>query len=62
LPRIEAETLIENGELEASRVGEQELLAGIPSARLAIVEGAGHFPWVEQPARFRDGVLPFLSS
>jgi proline iminopeptidase len=62
LPRIAAETLIVNGELEASRVGEQELLAGIPSARLAIVEGAGHFPWVEQPARFRDGVLPFLSS
>jgi proline iminopeptidase len=62
LPQIEAETLIVNGELEASRAGEQELLDGIPSARLAIVEGAGHFPWIEQPARFRDAVLPFLSS
>jgi proline iminopeptidase len=61
LPRIEAETLVVNGELEASRTGEQELLDGIPNARLAIVEGAGHFPWVEQPARFRAAVLPFLS-
>jgi pimeloyl-ACP methyl ester carboxylesterase len=61
LPNIEAETLIVNGELEASRTGEQELLDGIPNARLAIVEGAGHFPWVEQPARFRAAVLPFLS-
>ncbi len=61
LPRIEAETLIVNGELDASRAGEQELLDGIQNARLAIVEGAGHFPWVEQPARFRDAVLPFLS-
>jgi pimeloyl-ACP methyl ester carboxylesterase len=60
LQHIEAETLIVNGELEASRAGEQELLAGISNARLAIVEGAGHFPWVEQPARFRDAVLPFL--
>src|SRR5712691_1053619 len=62
LPRIEAETLIVNGELEASRACEQELLDGIPSARLAIVEGAGHFPWVEHPAHFRDAVLPFLTS
>jgi pimeloyl-ACP methyl ester carboxylesterase len=62
LPHIEAETLIVNGELEASRAVEQELLDGISNARLAIVEGAGHFPWVEQPARFRDAVLPFLTT
>jgi len=62
LPRIEAETLLVNGEHEPQRAGEQELLDGIPNARLAIVEDAGHFPFVEQPERFRATVLPFLSS
>ncbi len=62
LPHIEAKTLLVNDELEASRTGEQELLDGIPNARLAIVEGAGHFPWVKQPARFLDTVLRFLTS
>jgi pimeloyl-ACP methyl ester carboxylesterase len=42
--------------------GEQELLDEIPNAGLAIVEGAGHFPWVEQPERFCDAALPFLRS
>jgi pimeloyl-ACP methyl ester carboxylesterase len=61
LPHIEAQTLIVNGELDATRAGEQELLDGISNARLAIVKDAAHFPWVEQPARFRDPVLPFLT-
>jgi proline iminopeptidase len=62
LPRIEAETMIVNGELEASRAGERELLDGIPTARLAVIEGSGHFPWVEQPERFRGAAVPFLRS
>jgi proline iminopeptidase len=62
LPRIAAETLIVNGELDAARAGEQELLDGIGTARLTIVAEAGHFPWVEQPQRFRDAVLPSLSA
>jgi pimeloyl-ACP methyl ester carboxylesterase len=62
LARIEAETLIVNGELEAARAAERELLEGMPSATFAVVEGAAHFPWVEQPERFRDALLPFLRS
>src|SRR5262245_49610247 len=61
LSRIEAETLVLNGELEAARACARELLDGIANARLAVVEGAAHFPWVEQPERFREAVLPFLS-
>jgi pimeloyl-ACP methyl ester carboxylesterase len=30
-------------------------------ATLAVVEGAGHFSFAEQPGRFRAIVLPFLS-
>jgi pimeloyl-ACP methyl ester carboxylesterase len=62
LPRIEAETLVVNGELEPSRAAERDLLEGIPHAMLAVVERAGHFPWVEQPERWREAVLPFLSA
>jgi pimeloyl-ACP methyl ester carboxylesterase len=61
LERIEAPTLVVNGELEGNRAVEHELLERIPDVRLAVVEGAGHFSFAEQPARFRAAVLPFLS-
>jgi pimeloyl-ACP methyl ester carboxylesterase len=33
----------------------------LPTCDVAVVEGAGHFPWVDQPDRFRDAVEGFLS-
>jgi pimeloyl-ACP methyl ester carboxylesterase len=30
------------------------------SARLAVQEGAGHYPWLDDPARFVDIVMGFL--
>lgn len=60
LPRIEAGTLVVNGELEAARACEREFLDGIRRSALAVVEGAGHFPWIEQRERWRDAVMPFL--
>ena len=60
LPRISAETLIVNGELDGVRALERELLDAIPDARLAVIESAGHFPFVEQPERFHGAVLEFL--
>jgi pimeloyl-ACP methyl ester carboxylesterase len=44
------------------RARERELLDGIRNARFAVVEGAGHFPFVEQPERFRAAVLEFLGA
>jgi len=32
-----------------------------PNGRAAVIEHAGHNPWVEQPAAFRDVVDPFLA-
>ena len=34
--------------------------ACFPKASVAWVEGAGHYPWVDEPARFRAAVDPFL--
>jgi pimeloyl-ACP methyl ester carboxylesterase len=62
LPGIEAETLVVNGELEAARASERELVEGIRRSTLALIEGAGHFPWIEQRERWSEAVLPFLSS
>lgn len=34
--------------------------AGFPTATVTWVEGAGHFPWVDEPAGFLSAVAPFL--
>jgi len=51
-------------------VGERDALTGasvakrftevIPRAEIALLPGAGHFPWVDQPEAFRDAVEGFL--
>ena len=35
---------------------------GLPSARLVVVPGAGHYPYVEAPAAFVEAVAAFLAS
>jgi pimeloyl-ACP methyl ester carboxylesterase len=35
--------------------------ASFPNASVAAVEGAGHHPWLDEPAAFRAAVDPFLS-
>ena len=39
----------------------QETARRIPNARLVMIEGAGHLPNLEQPARFNDIVMDFIS-
>lgn len=33
----------------------------IPGARLELIPGSGHFPWLERPGELRRRVEPFLS-
>jgi len=41
---------------------ESETLAiGIPSARVERLDEAGHFPMLDDPARFRQALLAFLA-
>jgi 3-oxoadipate enol-lactonase len=38
-----------------------EVVAGLPNARLAILDGLAHVPQLQAPQRFLDAILPFLS-
>lgn len=40
----------------------RELVELIPGSRLHVFEGAGHMPYVEEPARFTEVVQEFLSA
>lgn len=61
LASVRAPTLVIAGALDATGRDRAALVArGIPGARLAVVEGAGHAPHLEQPAAFRRLALDFL--
>ena len=62
LRSIQAQTLVVVGERDAlTGVSVAERFAEtIPSAEIAVVPGAGHFPWVDEPDAFRDTVEKFL--
>ena len=63
LGRIEAPTLVIAG-AEDSTVSPEEIdqvVSGIPGARLLEIEGAAHIANVEQPRAFTDAVVGFLA-
>jgi 2-succinyl-6-hydroxy-2,4-cyclohexadiene-1-carboxylate synthase len=61
LTAIDRPTLVISGARDDSGRPRAELVAaGIPGARLAVVEGAGHSPHDEQPLAFRRLALDFL--
>jgi 3-oxoadipate enol-lactonase len=62
LALITVPTLIIQGRLDRARTPEHGALMRerIAGATLAVIEGAGHTPQLEQPAAFHDIALPFL--
>jgi 2-succinyl-6-hydroxy-2,4-cyclohexadiene-1-carboxylate synthase len=61
LPDITVPTLVIAGALDTrGRPRAEDVARGIPGARLAIVDGAGHTPHDERPAQFRRLVMDFL--
>jgi 2-succinyl-6-hydroxy-2,4-cyclohexadiene-1-carboxylate synthase len=60
LAEITAPTLVIMGALDPARERAEQVAAGIPGARLAIVDGAGHTPHLERPDAFRRFALEFL--
>jgi pimeloyl-ACP methyl ester carboxylesterase len=63
LRAIRAETLVVVGERDAltgASVAER-FASALPAAEVAVVPRAGHFPWVDEPAAFREAIETFLS-
>lgn len=61
LAEVRAPTLVVAGADDPARDRAEEVAAGIPGARLALVAGAGHAPHLERPDRFHALVLDFLT-
>jgi proline iminopeptidase len=62
LREVTAPVLVVGGARDAL-TGLESVLAvagSFPTATTAVVPGAGHFPWVDEPAGFRAAVDPFL--
>jgi 2-succinyl-6-hydroxy-2,4-cyclohexadiene-1-carboxylate synthase len=61
LANVRAPTLVVVGAADPARARAEEVAAGLPGARLAVVAGAGHAPHLERPDRFHALVLDFLT-
>jgi pimeloyl-ACP methyl ester carboxylesterase len=66
LARITCPTLVCVGALDpVSRVADaEEAMAGLPAGlgRLEVIDGAGHFPWLDRPERLWPVLTSFLAS
>jgi pimeloyl-ACP methyl ester carboxylesterase len=62
LKGINAETLIVVGDRDAltGAAVAEKFASVIPRAEVAVVAGAGHFPWVDEPESFSSSVRAFL--
>jgi pimeloyl-ACP methyl ester carboxylesterase len=63
LPTITTPALVLCGEADALTPPEhaREIAAALPMAELHLIEGAGHLPTMEQPARVLAHLLPWLA-
>jgi proline iminopeptidase len=63
LPGITARTLVVAGEDDCLTAppASHELAEGLAHGRIVVLADAGHYPWVDQPDRFRSAVSAFLS-
>ena len=61
LGQVSSPTLVVVGRDDPARDRAEAVAAGIPGARLAVIDGAGHAPHLEAPAAFNRLVLDFVS-
>jgi pimeloyl-ACP methyl ester carboxylesterase len=63
LPTVSVPTLVIHGEESPIPVAEAHKTAAlVPSARLVVHEGKGHWPWLEEPGFVRTQVADFLEA
>jgi 3-oxoadipate enol-lactonase len=62
LPSVSAPTLVVAGEEDfiLGPAACREVADGIANARLEVLEGVGHMPWVEAPEAFAATVTDFV--
>jgi len=60
LGEVRATTLVIAGALDPARPRAELVAAGIPGARLVVIDRAGHTPHLERPDAFRRLVIDFL--
>jgi len=62
LPSVRAPTLVVWGARDPTVPGDvaERLAGGIPDARLVILDGVGHLPFIERPDDLSDLVRGFL--
>jgi pimeloyl-ACP methyl ester carboxylesterase len=60
--QVAAPVLVVGGALDALTppACSRELAARFPAGQLEILDGAGHFPWVDEPEAFRAATMGFL--
>ncbi len=59
--QITAPTLVVYGNADVLSLGNAQYWTNsIPGARLEVIDGAGHFPWLEKPTEFYTAVNTFL--
>jgi proline iminopeptidase len=61
LPRVEAPTLIVHGNGDDNLEASEAWVAGLPDARLLVLDGTRRWPWLEVPELFFPAVEQFLS-
>ncbi len=62
LRNIQCPTLLIYGEMEpAVKMYSQKMLSLIPNSELVTIGQSGHFPFIEQPKKFRQAVKSFLA-
>ena len=63
LGRLDVPVLVVGAERDAATglASVDAVAACLPRAETAVVPGAGHFPWVDEPEAFRETVAGFLS-
>jgi proline iminopeptidase len=62
LRRLDVPVLVLHGDHDPDPVGAREVAALLPRAEWALLEDAGHSPWLEQPAAMRARLRAFLAS
>ncbi|HET9513659.1 MAG TPA: alpha/beta hydrolase, partial [Gemmatimonadales bacterium] len=60
LRAVTARALIIRGTLDVLS-GERDWVAALPNARSLVLEGVGHFPYLEAPDRFYPAIDTFLA-